>query len=148
MRFRAKILLGGKTATGFEVPAKVIADLGSSKRPAVRVTLKKYTYRTTVAPMGGKFMIGVSAEVRERAGVKAGDQVEVDLALDADPRPVEVPADFAKVLKREPGPKRLFEGLSYSTKQILVRPIANGKTPETRQRNIDKAMEMLRKGRV
>ena len=148
MRFRAKILLGGKTATGFEVPAKVIADLGSTKRPAVRVTLKKYTYRTTVAPMGGKFMIGVSAEVRERAGVKAGDQVDVDLALDTEPRSVEVPADFAKVLKREPDAKRLFEGLSYSKKQLLVRPIAVAKAPETRRRNIEKAMEILRKGRV
>jgi hypothetical protein len=148
MKFRAKILLGGKTATGFEVPAKVIADLGSTKRPAVRVTLKKYTYRTTVAPMGGTFMIGVSAEVREQAGVKAGDQVDVDLTLDTQPRSVEVPVDFAKVLKREPAARRLFEGLSYSKKQLLVRPIAVGKTPETRQRNIDKAMEMLRKGRV
>jgi hypothetical protein len=148
MRFRAKILLAGKTATGFEVPAKVIADLGSTKRPAVRVTLKKYTYRTTVAPMGGKFMIGVSAEVRERAGVKAGDQVDVDLTLDTEARSVEVPADFAKVLKREPDAKRLFEGLSYSKKQLLVRPIAVAKAPETRQRNIGKAMEMLRKGRV
>jgi hypothetical protein len=148
MRFRAKILLGGKTATGFEVPAKVIADLGSTKRPAVRVTLKKYTYRTTVAPMGGKFMIGVSAEVRERAGVKAGDQVDVDLTLDTEPRPVEVPAELAKVLKREPGAKRLFESLSYSKKQLLVRPIASAKTAETRQRNTDKAMETLRKGRV
>ena len=148
MKFRAKILLGGKTATGFEVPAKVIADLGSTKRPAVRVTLKKYTYRTTVAPMGGKFMIGVSAEVRERAGVKAGDQVDVELTLDTEPRPVEVPADFAKVLKREPDAKRLFEGLSYSKKQLLVRPIAVAKAPETRRRNIEKAMEILRKGRV
>jgi uncharacterized protein YdeI (YjbR/CyaY-like superfamily) len=112
------------------------------------VTLKRYTYRTTVAPLGGRFMIPVSAEVRERARVKAGDQVDVDLMLDTEPRVVEVPADFAKILKREPQAKRSFEGLSYSKKRSLVLPIEGAKAAETRQRRIDKAMEMLREGRV
>ena len=68
MRFRATIKQSGRTATGIRVPEEVVAALGSGKRPAVRVTIGGHTYRSTVAPMGGAFMIGVSAENR-RAGV-------------------------------------------------------------------------------
>src|SRR2546430_12207801 len=68
MKFRATIELAGKTATGIEVPATVVAKLGSSKKPAVRVTIKGYTYRSTIATMAGRFMLPISAEVREAAG--------------------------------------------------------------------------------
>src|SRR5687767_7437354 len=102
MRFRATLLLGGKTATGIQVPDEIVAGLGSSKRPAVHVTINDYTYRSTVAPMGGAFMLPVSAEVRERAGVAAGDEVEVELQLDTTPREVTVPPDFTEALDRDP----------------------------------------------
>ncbi len=82
MRFRTTIEQGGKTATGIRVPDTVVAALGSGKRPAVRVTINGFTYRSTVAVMGGVFMIGVSAENRAGAGVAGGDEVDVDLELD------------------------------------------------------------------
>ena len=148
MKFRAKVELGGKTATGIEVPAAVVAKLGSSKRPAVRVTINRYTYRSTVAPMGGRFMLPVSAEVREAAGVTAGDQVDVDIELDTAPREVTMPADFGRALTRDAAAKRFFEGLSFSNKQRLVISIEAAKTPETRQRRIVKAVTMLREGRT
>jgi len=69
VRFRATVELGGKTATGIEVPEEVVAALGSHKRPQVRVTIGRYTYRSTVARMGGRFLLPVSAEVRTGAGV-------------------------------------------------------------------------------
>jgi hypothetical protein len=146
MRFRTKILAAGKTAAGIEVPPKVVEGLGSTRVPPVRVTINGYTYRSTVAVLGGKFMIGVSNENRKAAGVAAGDTVDVDLELDTQPRVLELPADFAKALDREPKARKVFEGLSYSKKQLLVLPVANGKTPETRQRNIDKALAALKKG--
>jgi hypothetical protein len=146
MRFRTKILAAGKTAAGIEVPAKVVEGLGSSKVPLVRVTINGFTYRSAVAVVGGKFMIGVSNDNRKAAGVAAGDTVDVDLELDTAPRVLELPADFAQALNRDPKAKKVFEGLSNSKKQLLVLPVANGKTPETRQRNIDKAMAALKKG--
>ena len=97
MRFRATIERGGTTATGVEVPEEVVESLGS-RRPKVRVKINGYTYRTSVASMGGRFMLGISAEVRERAGVAAGDQVDISLELDTDPREVTVPADFQQAL--------------------------------------------------
>ncbi|TME89401.1 MAG: DUF1905 domain-containing protein [Chloroflexi bacterium] len=148
MKFRATIELAGKTATGIEVPAAVVTKLGSSKKPAVRVTIKGYTYRSTVASMGGRFMLPISAEVREAAGVAARDKVDVDVELDMAPREVTVPPDFSRALTRDPAAKRLFEGLSFSNKQRIVIAIASAKTPETRERRIAKAVTSLREGRA
>jgi hypothetical protein len=120
--------------------------LGSSKRPAVQVTIKGYTYRSTVATMDGTFMVGVSAEVRGAAGVAGGDTVDVDIELDTQPREVAVPHDFAKALKQDAAARKLFEGLSYRRKLALVGPINDAKTAETRQRRFDKALEALRDG--
>ena len=148
MRFRTKILAAGKTAAGIEVQAKVVQGLSSSKVPLVKVTINGYTYRSAVAVMGGKFMIGVSNDNRKAAGVEAGETVDVDLELDTEPRELAVPDDFAKALGKDAKAKKAFEGLSNSRKQRLVLPVANGKTPETRQRNIDKAMTALREGKA
>ncbi len=117
MRFRTTILQNGKTATGIHVPDEVVASLGAGKRPKVTVTINGYTYRSSVASMDGRFMVGVSATVREGAGVAGGDTVDVDIELDTAPREVTVPPDFAAALKREPDAKRFFEGLSYSNQQ-------------------------------
>jgi hypothetical protein len=144
VRFRSKVLLAGKTATGVEVPAKVVDGLGSTKRPLVRVTINGYTYRSAIAPMGGTFMLGISEEVRNNAHVKAGDTIDVDVELDTKPRDVEVPPELAKALAKDAKAKKYFEGLSYSGKHRLVAPIANGKSPETRERNLAKAMTELK----
>jgi len=147
VKFRGSIELAGKTATGIEVPAAVVAKLGSSKKPAVRVTIKRYTYRSTVATMGGRFMLPISAQVREAASVKAGDQVDVDVELDTAPREVTVPADFGRALARDAAARRFFEGLSFSNKQRIVISIEAAKTPETRDRRIAKAVSGLRESR-
>jgi hypothetical protein len=144
VRFRSKVLLAGKTATGVEVPAKVVDGLGSTKRPLVSVTINGYTYRSAIAPMGGIFMLGISEEVRSAAHVKAGDTVDVDVELDTKPRDVEVPPELAKALAKDARAKKYFESLSYSGKYRLTAPIANGKTPETRERNLEKAMKEIK----
>lgn len=148
MRFRTTIELGGKTATGFRVPPDVVEALGSGKRPPVRVTLGGHTYRSTVAAYGGDFMLPLSAENREAAGLAAGDEVEVELELDTAPREVVVPPDFAAALDRDPGARRSFDALSYSDRRRFVLSIDDAKTPETRQRRIDKAVVTLREGPV
>jgi hypothetical protein len=148
VRFHATILQSGKTATGIRVPPTVVSSLGPSKRPAVRVTINGYTYRSSVASMGGEFMVGVSAEVRERAGVAAGDEVDVDIKLDTDPREVVLPADLMDALEHDTDAKRHFEGLSYSNKRRIVIPVEEAKSAETRQRRIAKVISTLREGRT
>lgn len=147
MRFHSVVQLGGKTATGIPVPEEVVTSLGSSKRPPVRVTINGHTYRSTLASRGGQFMLPISAENRASAGVAAGDEVEVDIELDTEPREVTVPTDLAEALERDVEAKRYFEGLSYSQKQRHVLPIEQAKAAETRQRRIGKALSNLREGR-
>lgn len=140
------MLLAGKTATGFEVPPEVVESLGAGKRPPVRVTINGYTYRSTVAVMGGRFMVGVAAEHRPAAGVAAGDEVDIDLELDVELREVSVPADFAEALDGEPEVRRRFDAFSYSNRRRLVLSVEDAKTAETRRRRIVKAVESLREG--
>ena len=146
MKFHTLIEGAGKTAAGIEVPAEVVTALGQSKKPPVRVTIKGYIYRSTVATVGGRFMVGVSNEVRASAGVSAGDEVDVEMELDTAPREVAVPAELAKELAADPAARQSFEALSYSKQRVLVDPVANAKTAETRDRNVAKALRSLRGG--
>jgi hypothetical protein len=148
MKLRAKVLLSGKTACGVEVPEKVVTDLGSTRRPPVRVTINGYTYRSSIAPMSGTYMLGISEEVRNNTGVKAGDVVDIDLELDTAPREITVPADLKAALDRDPKAKAFFEGLSYSNKRRLVEPIAAIKTPETKERRVERTIANLRAGKA
>ncbi|WP_086847132.1 YdeI/OmpD-associated family protein [Amycolatopsis kentuckyensis] len=147
MEFRTRVLLGGKTATGLPVPADVVEALGAGKKPAVTVTLGGHTYRTTVASRGGQFLVPLSAENRERAGVAAGDDVEVEIALDTAPRELEIPADLAEALTADEAARTRFESLSYSAKQRFVLPIGQAKTEQTRQRRVAKVITDLRAGK-
>jgi Bacteriocin-protection, YdeI or OmpD-Associated/Domain of unknown function (DUF1905) len=144
MRFRSTLKLGAKTATGIEVPPEVVSALGSSKRPAVRVTLGSHTYRSTLASRGGRFLLPVSAENRALAGVEAGDEVDVELVLDTEPRVLTVPPDLAAALAGAPGAQRQFDALSYSRRQAIVLSVEGAKQEETRRRRIEKAVSGLR----
>lgn len=145
--FRTTIESNGKTATGMEVPAEVVESLGAGKRPKVSVTINGKTYRSSIAAMGGRFMIGVSAVNRELTGVAAGDVVDVTVAIDDAPRQVDVPEDFAAALTEVPAAKRFFDGLSYSQQSWFVTGIEDAKTDATRQRRIATAVERLASGR-
>jgi hypothetical protein len=147
MRFHTTILQSGKTAAGIRIPDEIVEALGSGKRPAVKVTINGFTYRSTVAVMGGTYMVGVSAENRAGARVAGGDDVEVDIELDTAPRKVEVPADFAAALDAEPAARRTFDALSNSNKGWHTYQISAAKTDETRQRRIAKSVAALKEGR-
>src|SRR5258708_10026448 len=147
MKFRATIQLDGKTATGIPVPEEVVAALGPSKRPPVRVMIGDHTYRSTVASMGGEFKIPISAENRKIAGVAAGDEVEVDVELDTEPREVTAPPDLAEALEGDAEAKRFFEGLSTTHKKAYVTWVEGAKRAETRQRRVTESVVMLREGR-
>lgn len=99
MRFRGTLVLGGKTATGIEVPAEVVAALGRGRtRLPVTVRVGAHRYRSTIAPMGGSYWIPFAAEHRAATGLAAGDSTDVDLELDTAPRTVDVPPDLAAAL--------------------------------------------------
>lgn len=146
MKFTTTIFQSGNN-TGIVVPAEVVDGLGGGKKPAVTVSIGSFSYRSTIAAMGGRFLIPLSAERRAASGIKGGDTVEVDLELDTQPRDVVVPEDLSAALDRDSAAKAFFETLSYSNKLRHVLSITDAKTPETRAKRIDKAMEALRSGK-
>jgi hypothetical protein len=136
MRFTTTLVQGErKNVVGIVVPPQVVEGLGGGKRPAVKVTLNGYSYRSTVAVMGGDFMVGVSAEHREKAGVGGGQTLEVEIELDTEVRVVEAPADLVSALTAA-GALAAFEALAFSHRKEHVRSINEAKAPETRQRRI------------
>jgi hypothetical protein len=142
--FRTKVLTAGKTATGIQIPDEIIAKLGAGRKPAVRITINGFTYRSTVAVMNGRFMVGINAENREKAKVAGGDMIDVGIALDTEVREVAVPADLRQVLEREPDLKRAFDGLSYTKRRVIAEAIASAKTDGTRERRMEKAVRDLK----
>lgn len=144
MRFRSTVELGGKTATGIRVPDDVIAALGTSKRPAVTITIDGHTYRTTAVRMGGQFYVPLSAANRTAAGVQAGDDVDVDLAPDSAPREVDLPADLAAAM--DATARGHYDTLSFTHRKEWVRWVEEAKRPETRATRIEKTVAALRAG--
>ena len=141
--FHTTILQTGKNTAGIQVPDEVIEQLGAGKRPLVRVTMKGYTYRSAVAVMDGKFMVGVSAENREAAGVEGGEEVDVTIEVDREPRTVDIPADLQAALSAA-GAMAAFEKAAPSMQKEYVRQVVTAKAEETRARRIGKIVEKLR----
>ena len=147
MKIRVLLEQNGKTAVGFAVPEETVVALGKGKRPPVNVTINGYTYRSTVAPMGGRYLVGVSAQNRAAAGVKGGETHDVELTLDSAPREVELPDDFAAALAADPAARRTFDALSPSNKGYHTALIEGARSGETRQRRIEKSLAALHQGR-
>lgn len=143
MRLQGKILRTGKTAAGMVIPDEVVAKLGPSRHPAVRVTVGGYTFRSSIARMGSRFMLPFTAETRAGAQVAAGDTIEFELELDTAPREVVVPPDLAAALDADPVAKERFTALSYSNKRRLVMPIEAIKGEAARQRRVERTVASL-----
>jgi hypothetical protein len=144
--FHTTILQTGKNTTGIHVPDEIMEKLDAGKRPLVRVTInKKYTYRSAVAAMGGKFMIGLSAEHRQAAGIQGGQDAEITLEADTEPRTVTLPADLQAALKKA-GAMEAFEKTAPSMQKEYVRQVEEAKAQETRERRILKIVEKLSAG--
>ncbi len=136
----------GKDALGLVVPPDVIEQLGHGARPPVRVRIGDHEFRYTVGVMGGRAMIGLSKAVRQATGLGAGDEIDVELTVDASPRTADVPADFAEAMN-ESGMRGFFDDLSSSTQRYHVDTINDAKTDDTRRRRIDKAVSLFAAGK-
>jgi Bacteriocin-protection, YdeI or OmpD-Associated/Domain of unknown function (DUF1905) len=133
--------------TGIVIPEELVMSLESGKKPPVIVTINGFSYKNTVAVMGGQFLVGVNSDIRKKTGLQGGDPIEVTLELDTEPRVLEIPADFQQALDSNRVAKDFFEKLSYSNKQRFVLPLDQTKNPETRQKRIEKAIKDLSEGK-
>ena len=128
---------------GLEVPDEVVDALGGGKRPSVSITVNGHSWRSRVAIMRGRHLIGLSTANRRAAGVGTGDEIDVELELDLEPRVVVEPPDFAEALEADPPARAAFDRLTYSHRREHVRAIEAAKKAETRARRIEKALAML-----
>jgi hypothetical protein len=125
-----------------------VAAVGEgAKRFPVLATVSGYTWRTSVMRMGGEFLVGLNRQVREQAGVRAGDRVAVRLELDTAPREVDVPEPLAAALAADDVARAAFEAMAYTHRREFAQWAAEAKREETRQRRVAKAVEMLRQGK-
>ncbi|MEU4101706.1 YdeI/OmpD-associated family protein [Streptomyces tanashiensis] len=129
---------------GLEVPPEVVVALGGGARPPVTITVNGHSWKSRVAILRGRHLLGLSNANRQAAGVTIGEEVEVELELDAEPRVVVEPADFARALDDDPVARAAYDALAYSRKREHVRAIESAKRPETRERRIEKAIATLR----
>ncbi|HLH99576.1 MAG TPA: YdeI/OmpD-associated family protein [Acidimicrobiales bacterium] len=148
IRFTTRLEKRGPAAAVVLDDDQVAAVGEGAKRFPVVATVNGYTWRTSVARMGGESLVGLNREVREAAGVEAGDEVDVALELDAAPREVEVPPDLAAALDADPAVRAAFEGLAFTHRKEFARWITEAKREETRQRRVEQAVEMIRAGRT
>lgn len=132
--------------TGIVVPPEVIEQLAAGKRPPVVVDVNGYSYRSTVAVMGGRHMISISAAIRKETGLAGGDPIRVTLTVADTPREVEVPEDFAAALAAA-DVRAFFDSLSNSLQRYHVDNVNGTKNAETRQRRIEKAVGLFRDGK-
>ena len=147
MRFTTRIVGSGGNTAGIEVPEHVVMSFGAGKRVPVVVTVGGHTYRSTVAPYKGPYMVSLSAENRRLAGVVAGDQVEVEIVHDTAPRETELDDDVRAALDAEPQARAFFDTLTASQQKAYTYWIGDAKKPETRTARIRTSVEMLAEGR-
>ncbi len=143
MIFTAELEGTGGSTTGFVVPEEVLVALDGGRRPKVTVTLGSHTWRSSIASMGGRFMLGVSMANRETAGATAGQTYDVEVVLDTAPRAVDVPEDLAAALSADPRARAAWDALSFSHQRRHAEAVLAAKKPETRARRVATTVEAL-----
>lgn len=144
----AELESSGKNTAGFVVPEEFVDQLGGGRHPKVRIRLNGAEFATSIASMGGRFLLGVSAERRQAAGLSAGETYDVEIELDTEPRQLDVPEDLASALDAEPAARVFFDSLSFSKRQWHVLQVTGAKQPETRARRVASSVAMLAEGRA
>ena len=146
MDFTTELEATGGTTTGFVVPDEVVEALGGGRRPRVVASVAGHSWRTSIASMGGRFLLGASAAVRDGAGIAAGETHTVTVELDTAPRTVDVPEDLATALAASPAATTAWAALSYSHQRQHVEAVLAAKRPETRERRVATTVERLSAG--
>lgn len=148
LELKATLVARGPAAAVVLDDEQVAAVGEGAKRFPVSATVNGFTWRTTVTRMRGEFLLGLNREVRESAGVEAGDAVEITIELDTEPREVDVPEALAGALASDSEARAAFERLAFTHRKQYARWIAEAKREETRERRLARALEMLRAGQT
>jgi hypothetical protein len=148
IRFHTTLEQFGGNNTGIEVPEEILAALGRGRRVKVVATVNGYKYRTSVAPAMGRILMPFSSGHRAATGIRGGDEIDVELVPDDEPREAEVPSDLAAALEGKPDARAFFDGLSFTNQRLYTLWIEDAKKAETRAGRVAKAVEMLTEHRT
>jgi hypothetical protein len=143
VRLRLELVSHGGNTAGFDIPDAVVEDLGAGRRPKVVVTVGPHTWRSSIARMGDRFMLGMSQENRALAGVAAGDVLDVEIEVDSAPRVVELPEDLAAALAVDSAAAATWATWSFTRQKEAARQLTEAKKPETRARRLEKVLADL-----
>jgi len=142
-------LLARGPAAAYVLNDEQVATVGEgAKRFPVVAAVNGYEWRTSVTRMRGEFLVGLNREVREGAGVQAGDTVTLTLRLDSEPREVEVPQPLANALDADPAARAAFDKLAFTHRKEFARWIEEAKREDTRERRVAQALDMIRAGQT
>jgi hypothetical protein len=142
--FRTTLWAAGGNNVGIIVPEETVLGFGRGKRVPVVVTVDgDYSYRNTIASMGGRFLISFNAETRAATGKSAGDEIEVTLDVDDAPRTVDIPPSLAEAFDANPLAAKVWTTLSYSKQRAHAQSVESAKSDDTRTRRVQNIMEEL-----
>ncbi|HQD97983.1 MAG TPA: YdeI/OmpD-associated family protein [Propionicimonas sp.] len=127
---------------GIEVPEEVVTSFNAGKRVPVVVTIAGYSYPSTIAVMGGKYLLPLATAHRKAAGVAGGETHQVTLVHDTSAREAPVPDDLAEALAGS-GLQDAFDKLAPSHRKEHVRSVTEAKAAATRERRIQKVLDAL-----
>lgn len=146
-KFRAVIEDAGDGGAFVTVPFDVEQVFGK-KRVKVKALLEGVPYRGSIVRMGSDcHLLPVLKEIREKVGKGIGDEIEVVVEEDTEPRKVQVPQDLKKAMASHPAARRFFEQLAYTHQKEYVQWIEEAKREQTRQSRISRAIELLEQGK-
>jgi len=144
MQFKATLTREpDSSATFVMIPYDILEVWGTRSRVPVKGTINGHAFRSTIAPYGGVHYLGINRNLREAAGVKAGDIVDIELEKDLEPRVLEVPPDFQSALDTNPAARIRWQKLSFTHQREYVESIEEAKKPETRARRIQSAIDAI-----
>ncbi|QIG45172.1 DUF1905 domain-containing protein [Nocardioides anomalus] len=144
MKLRLELVSHGGNTAGFEIPDAAVEELGGGRRPKVVATVGDHTWRSSIANMGGTFMLGMSQADRRAAGVEAGQTLDLEVVLDTAERTVEPPEDLAAELAGDAAARAVWDGWSFTRRKEAARQLTEAKQPETRARRLAKVLAELR----
>lgn len=128
------------------VPDDAAAAARLEQRMRVRGTVAGVAYRSSLMKSDGRYWLGVHKATLAKAGVKAGDRVEIFLERDPEPLPEDtVPAELAAALARDATLRAAWEALPPSHRREHVKHVNEAKKAETRAARIDKTLAALRR---
>lgn len=142
MKFRATVIPSGN-ATAVEVPEKVVDAFDAGRRPPVVISINGHVWRSRIAAMRGTLLIGISAAHRKASGIAEGDEVEVEVSLDAEPREVTEPPELTTALDKDPAARAAFDRLAYSHRRRHALSVEGAKTPATKDKRVAAVLEEI-----